>query len=137
MTEEEVVITAPVYNETICLNILDYLQDWTTVDNSVEVDGEKLQLNADNVVPIDEVERYFNRTLIYVQNYLCREIIPDVPEIVYAVCKWTAGLLYKKYNIRANDNMEDDQMQIGYGDFLIKSAKEELVPYMYSKLSMW
>jgi hypothetical protein len=137
MSDAEEIITEPIFSEEMCLNILDYLQGWSTSKNSVDINGDTLQLNDNNVVGYDEVKRYWTRVLVLVQNYLCRDSVPDIPEIVYAVCKWTAGLLYKKYNVRANDNMEDDQVQVGYGDFLIHSAKDELSPYRFSKLSMW
>jgi len=130
-------VDAVVFNETICLNILDYLQGWSTESDVIVVDGESLQVNHNNVISVDEVERYFNRTVVYAENFMCRSSVPNVPEIVYGVVKWCAGLLYKKYNVRANDNMEDDNMQVGYGDFLIHDAKEDLTPYMVNKLTLW
>ena len=125
----------PIYSVTIEENILDYLQDWTTDSTSGTVEG--LQLNNNLTISSAEVERFYKKGLSNCKSFMCRDYCPDDSRIMEAVCKWTAGLLYKKYNIRAGDNHEDEQMQVGYGDSLIISAKNDLEPYRVSYVKVW
>jgi hypothetical protein len=125
----------PAYTKNIEQTILDYLQDWTT--NTEESLVEGLQLENNLTITSGEVERFYNKSLNICKSYMCRDTCPDDPRVLEGVCKWTAGLLYKKYNIRSNDNHEDEQLQVGYGDSLIISAKKDLEPFITGFVTVW
>ena len=46
---------------------------------------------------------------------------------------WTAGLIWKKYNVKENELM-DQTNAYGYGDQLIAQAKKLLQPYIRTRL---
>lgn len=52
------------------------------------------------------------------------------------ICMWSAGLIYKKYDIRPNDQI-DESYPVGYGDQLIITAKTGLKPYKKYQISIW
>lgn len=128
-------LTDPIFSTTIQTCILDYLQDWKLDTDNTLVDG--LQLSSNNTISTGEVERFYVKSLQSCKNYMCRDVVPDDARVLEAVCKYAAGLLYKKYNIRANDNHEDEQVQVGYGDSLLINARNDLNPFRTSTINIW
>ena len=92
-------------------------------------------------ITVEELETFWVKTLNYAESYLQvkldsfdSEIIKNV--IQTAMESWCAGLIYRKYNIRVIDQVDETQTT-GYGDELIIQAKSILKPYQYKKLVIW
>ncbi|WP_283390497.1 hypothetical protein [Methanobrevibacter woesei] len=138
------------FNEDITNNILNYLEGWELktedTQNKNEVtsflsESETDNLNVSKEITVEELETFWVKTLNYAESYLQvkldsfdSEIIKNV--IQTAMESWCAGLIYRKYNIRVIDQVDETQTT-GYGDELIIQAKSILKPYQYKKLVIW
>lgn len=138
------------FNEDITKNILNYLEGWKLktedTQNKNEVtnflsESETANLNVSKEITVEELETFWVKTLNYAESYLQvkldsfdSEIIKNV--IQTAMESWCAGLIYRKYNIRVIDQVDETQTT-GYGDELIIQAKSILKPYQYKKLVIW
>lgn len=138
------------FNEDITKNILNYLEGWKLktedTQNKNEVtsflsESETDNLNVSKEITVEELETFWVKTLNYAESYLQvkldsfdSEIIKNV--IQTAMESWCAGLIYRKYNIRVIDQVDETQTT-GYGDELIIQAKSILKPYQYKKLVIW
>lgn len=138
------------FNEDITKNILNYLEGWKLktedTQNKTEVtsflsESETDNLNVSKEITVEELETFWVKTLNYAESYLQvkldsfdSEIIKNV--IQTAMESWCAGLIYRKYNIRVIDQVDETQTT-GYGDELIIQAKSILKPYQYKKLVIW
>ena len=138
------------FNEDITNNILNYLEGWELktedTQNKNEVtsflsESETDNLNVSKEITVEELETFWVKTLNYAESYLQvkldsfdSEIIKNV--IQTAMESWCAGLIYRKYNIRVIDRVDETQTT-GYGDELIIQAKSILKPYQYKKLVIW
>lgn len=123
-------------DEELIKQILYKLDGWK-LDN--EVDNEDLlDTEFNKIISSEEVLHFYNVAYNYGLSYTKLSEFPTItfhkndeeitelnPQINNALILWTAGLLYRKYNIRSNDQI-DDTMTIGYGDSLIIQAKEIL-----------
>lgn len=108
------------------------LEDDVSDDNLIDTDFNK-------TVSSDEVLHFFNVAYNYALSYTQLSEFPTItnntetgietteiePTAFTAIILWSAGLLYRKYNIRSNDNI-DESYPVGYGDSLIIQAKEIL-----------
>ena len=60
------------------------------------------------------------------------------PGFLEAVFLWAAGLIWRKYDVRANNTqIEDDGYVVSYGDQLIIDAKKQLQPHKYKDFGCW
>lgn len=142
------------YDEGVRDEILSYLDGWviqlepsptkdeedeetTTLEEPDDIYSE---LNNSKKITDQEIQQFYTKTIKQVKRYLGRDpkkLIKNNPiEISEAICCWCAGLLWKKANVKAYEQ-NDETNQVGYGDGLIKTAREDLRPYRFSKLEIW
>lgn len=76
----------------------------------------------------DEIIDFYRVAINYAISYTQLTNLPSNSIIDTALILWTAGLLWRKYDIRPNDQT-DESVTIGYSDSLIIQAKEILKPY--------
>lgn len=138
------------FNEDITKNILNYLEGWKlkteNTQNKNELtsflsESETDNLNVSKEITVEELETFWVKTLNYAESYLQVELDSFNSEIIKNVIQtamesWCAGLIYRKYNIRVIDQVDETQTT-GYGDELIIQAKSILKPYQYKKLVIW
>lgn len=138
------------FNEDITKNILNYLEGWKLktedTQDKAEVtsflsESETDNLNVSKEITVEELETFWVKTLNYAESYLQVELDSFDSEIIKNVIQtamesWCAGLIYRKYNIRVIDQVDETQTT-GYGDELIIQAKSILKPYQYKKLVIW
>ena len=120
--------------ETIIKEVLLKLDNWvvTNIDNDEDL-NESNSLELDEMdynkeVSSEEILHFYEVAENYALSYTQLTDFSDVPISDTAIIFWTAGLLWKKYDIRPNDQI-DETYPIGYGDSLIIQAKEMLKPY--------
>lgn len=124
---EETTIT----NETALL-ILNFLDGWI-LDNSEYTD----RLEYNKKVTLNEVQQYYETATQYTISYLGYNTTDTINEqLLPFIYMWTAGLLWKKYDVRPND-LIDETYPIGYGDQLIITAKSGLTPYKKYNFTAW
>ena len=121
-------------DETIIKEVLLKLDNWIVVNidsdedliesNSLELD----EMDYNKKVSSEEILHFFDVATNYALSYTQLPDFTDVPISDTAIILWTAGLLWRKYDIRPNDQV-DETYPIGYGDSLIIQAKEMLKPY--------
>lgn len=129
----------PTFDNNVQEDILDYLQGWiivTNTDSNYTSDGEINPLlgtdekfDYDKQISSDEVQRFYIKTLNQVKSYTNRQYILNDPIVYEAISAWCAGLLWRKYNIRSRDNI-DETNTIGYGDELIIKSKQSLKKFI-------
>lgn len=126
------------YNIDIEDRILDYLDGWVT-ESPRRRDESALLLTENKIIPSAEVEEYFYKACNKIATYLYLkpEEIPHDERIIEEICQYTAGLLFKRYNITPNDNFEDSTPLYGFGNYLLQTALENLKPFRNSTFSMW
>ena len=113
------------------------------MDNwGLTTDTEDVANPFNKQVTADEVLHFYNTALNYALRYT-RLSAFDVdeneefePSIYTALFMWTAGLLWNKYNIRVNNNL-DETNTLGYGDKLIVQAKEMLKSFKSYRFYAW
>ena len=120
--------------ETIIKEVLLKLDNWvvTNIDNDEDL-NESNSLELDEMdynkeVSSEEILHFYDVAENYALSYTQLTDFSDVPISDTAIIFWAAGLLWKKYDIRPNDQI-DETYPIGYGDSLIIQAKEMLKPY--------
>lgn len=130
-------------DETIIRQILYKLDGWKLEDDLE--DDVLIEAEYNKLISSDEVLHFYNVAYNYALAFtklstfptITKTIIVDEEEIetteiepitFTALILWSAGLLWRKYNIRSNDQI-DDSYTIGYGDSLIIQAKEMLKGY--------
>ena len=126
-----------IVNEILCL-----LDGWK-LDTDITT-GHLTDMDYNKKISHDEVMHFYNVAYNYALTYLqvsefptqtITQIIEDepvettdlLPTIYTALFFWSAGLLWEKYNVRT-DNQLDEDNPYGYGDKLIIQAKEMLKP---------
>ena len=120
--------------ETIIKEVLFKLDNWV-VENVDEDDDlyENNSLECDDMdfnkkVTDEEILHFHQVAINYAKSYTQLTDFSNVPISDTALILWTAGLLWRKYDVRPNDQI-DESYSIGYGDSLIIQAKEMLKPY--------
>ena len=120
-------------DETIIKEVLFKLDNW--VVENVEDDDlyETNSLECDDMdfnkkVTDEEILHFHQVAINYAKSYTQLTDFSNVPISDTALILWTAGLLWRKYDVRPNDQI-DESYSIGYGDSLIIQAKEMLKPY--------
>ena len=121
-------------DETIIKEVLFKLDNWV-VENVDEDDDlyETNSLECDDMdfnkkVTDEEILHFHQVAINYAKSYTQLTDFSNVPISDTALIIWTAGLLWRKYDVRPNDQI-DESYSIGYGDSLIIQAKEMLKPY--------
>ena len=121
-------------DETIIKEVLFKLDNWI-VDN-IDKDGDLYETNSlecddmdfNKKVTDEEILHFYQVAINYAKSYTQLSDFSNVPISDTALILWTAGLLWRKYDVRPNDQI-DESYSIGYGDSLIIQAKEMLKPY--------
>ena len=106
--------------------VLLKLDGWV-LSSEIE-DSELSDMDFNKSVDREEVLHFYNLAVDYAKSYTGNYDIQYIPVASTAVIMWCAGLIWKKYNVRSNDQI-DETYTIGYGDSLIIQAKEMLKPY--------
>lgn len=120
--------------ETIIKEVLLKLDNWIVedVDNDVDLietsSVEYDEFDYNKKISSEEVLHFFDVATNYALSYTQLSDFNNIPISDTALILWTAGLLWRKYDIRPNDQI-DESYPIGYGDSLIIQAKEMLKPY--------
>lgn len=144
MSDEEISIETPIADENeettntddftseTALLILNYLDGWI-LENPDDVN----LLEYNKKVTLEEVKQYYNTSVAYATSYLGFTATDTINEhLLPFIYMWCAGLLWKKYDIRPND-LIDETYPIGYGDQLIITAKTGLKPYKKYSFTAW
>lgn len=98
---------------------------------------ELSDLDYDKKVTVEEIEDCFNSATNYATSFCRQDELPSDNTIVNtAIDFWSAGLLWKKYDIRPDDQ-EDETYPVGYGDNLIIQAKQMLKPFKFYEFEAW
>lgn len=126
-------------DEIIIKQVLLLLDGWVLEDN-VKTD-ELTDMDFNKSIKGEDVLNFYNIAYNYALSYTKLNQFPTVVKIVEdeeveeistqtftALTLWTAGLIYRKYDIRSNDQI-DESVTVGYGDSLIIQAKEMLKGY--------
>ena len=125
----------------IIKQILYHLDGWKT-DEEIEANDELTDMDYNKVIPAEEVLHFYNVAYNYALSYTGLTSFPTIttvttideepveiteisPQVLNGIFMWSAGLLWRKYDIRSNDQI-DDTMTIGYGDQLVIQAREIL-----------
>ena len=120
--------------ETIIKEVLFKLDNW--VVENIDKDGDLNQshsleydeMDYNKKVSSEEILHFYDVANNYALSYTQLTDFSNVPISDTALILWTAGLLWRKYDVRPNDQI-DESYSIGYGDSLIIQAKEMLKPY--------
>ena len=120
--------------ETIIKEVLFKLDNW--VVENIDKDGDLNQshsveydeMDYNKKVSSEEILHFYDVAKNYALSYTQLTDFNNVPISDTALILWTAGLLWRKYDVRPNDQI-DETYSIGYGDSLIIQAKEMLKPY--------
>lgn len=135
----------PILNENYIHRILAYLQGWELkkphqdeipeeyATSFLEHDEIKDALETIQTITKHEIALFFDMAKNDVKSYIWYDYIPNKPQVHEALCKWTAGLIWKKYNVKEVEFM-DSTNQLGYGDQLIQQAKYTLNPHIRTRL---
>lgn len=133
-------------SERIQKAILNNLQGYITTAQRDAAENIT-EMEYDNVITEEELELFYNQSLsqccnyCYLVNFPVETINNEVEmnrQFEQAVILWAAGLIWRKYDIRANDNVEEvGSYVISYGDQLIIDAKKQLEPFIYKAVSFW
>lgn len=118
-------------DETIIKEVLFKLDNWmiTDVDNDDNlIDSEYNDMDFNKKVSSEEILHFYKVAQDYALSYTQLPNFTNIPISDTALILWTAGLLWRKYDVRPNDQI-DESISIGYGDSLIIQAKEMLKPY--------
>lgn len=118
----------------IVKQILYLLDGWILEDEADDL----TDLDFNKSITSEEVLNFYNIAYNYALSYTRLDELPKVtvivdeqeteelsPQTITALTLWSAGLIYRKYDIRSNDQI-DESVTIGYGDSLIIQAKEML-----------
>lgn len=124
------------YNIEIEERILDYLDGWNVTEPRKRHEDD-LMLQDNKIINSDDIRKHFDKACLKICTYLYIEYIPYDDRIIEEICQYTAGLLFKKYNLTPNDNYEDNTPNTGFGNYLINNALKNLEPFRNSKISMW
>lgn len=115
--------------------ILAYLEGWTLepvekkpqeeyASSFLEASEIEDAVTTTNTISRKELAIFFQKGKSEVMSYMWWDYIPRSPVVHEALILWTAGLIWKKYNVI--HNFSDNTVPYGYGDQLIKMAKKTL-----------
>lgn len=131
----------PVLTDDYARQILSYLQGWIIKPDEMDVnlrteyarsfvDISEIEdsVKVVNTISFLELEDYFYKAKNQVLSYLWWDYLPCIAPVHEALIMWTAGLIWKKYNIKPVE-LRDGTTSFGYGDQLITKAKNVLKNY--------
>lgn len=134
-------------DNTIIDKVLAHLQGYV-LESKIDKD-DLTDLDYDKKISSYEILTFYEIASSYALSYLNRTEFPTRlkkvensevevidPIVNDALCMWTAGKIWQKYNVRVNNN-EDDTNTLGYGDKLVIQAKEMLKPYKYFNMKVY
>lgn len=114
--------------------ILTYLDNFIIVDNQADCPADDTYNKS---ITTNELNEFYQTAITYTISYLDLNASDEINTILMPfVYMWAAGLIYKKYDIRPND-LIDETLPLGYGDQLIISAKMGLKPYKKYSFTAW
>lgn len=127
--------------------ILVYLQGWivlkdfekenqtidTYASSFLEREHMDEALTTVKTISREELDLFYAKGKEEVKSWIWFSYIPRIPMVHEAMLKWTAGLIWKKYNVKENELL-DATNAYGYGDQLISQAKKMLRPYIRTRL---
>lgn len=114
--------------------ILIHLDGFIIVEDG---DESPEDISYNKIVTSDELDEFYEIAEANARSYLGVDDSIELNDaIITFVYMWAAGLIYKKYVIRENDLIDEDQT-IGYGDNLIINAKVGLKPYKVYSFTVW
>ena len=128
------------YSIDIEKKILSYLDGWSIGNPEDIEEGEEIDnlfIENNKIVSLQELEEFFNKACKKISTYLYVEDIPSDDRIIEEVCQYTAGLIFKKYTLTPNNDFEDGTNNVGYGNYLMNNALNNLIPFRNSTISMW
>ena len=111
-------------NEQVLLKL-----DGWVLDTDIKT-KELTDMDYNKSITSDEIQDYYNDAIQYSMSYLQRTDTENIPVYDTAVIFWTAGLIWEKYNVKKDSQLDETNPNPwGYGDKLIIQAKEMLKPY--------
>lgn len=117
--------------------ILIYLDGFIIFDETPDSDEYPIDPAYNKIITTNELEMFYDIAEINTVSYLGlndkQELESSLSTFIYM---WAAGLIYKKYDTRPND-LIDETYPVGYGDQLIISAKAGLKPYKQYSMMVW
>ena len=137
-------------SDNIKENILNLLHGYITSTDK-DNDDTLTEMDYNNIITDRELELFYAQALsqclshCYLVNFPTEAIIVEGEETVVmnrqfqqGVILYCAGLIWRKYDIRANDQIEETgSFVISYGDQLIIDAKKQLEPFVYKAVGFW
>lgn len=129
-------------------SILNKLNGYVTI--AERESDDLIDIDYDNVISLEELEDFYKQSFLFSLNYCYlleppkKVIVMDDEEIEVVeqgfelgVILWCAGLIWRKYDVRSTDQVEDSGFVTSYGDQLIIDAKKQLQPYCRTIFSIW
>ena len=114
--------------------ILIHLDGFVIVDDGEDPPSD---ISYNKIVTSNELEEFYDIAETNARSYLGFDDTIELSEaIITFVYMWAAGLIYKKYVVREN-NLIDEDNTIGYGDNLIINAKVGLKPFKAYSFTVW
>lgn len=108
--------------------VLLKLDGWV-LDTAI-VEDELTDLDYNKTITQKEILDFYNDAVEYIASYLQRTDNENIPVYDTAVVFWTAGLIWEKYNVKKDSQLDETNPNPwGYGDKLIIQAREMLKPY--------
>ena len=111
-------------DDKIVEQILLKLDGWEIIENQSEID----ELLVNKTITRQEVLDFYKDAMDYSLSYTQQPNFDNILVGITPVIFWAAGLIWNKYNIRTNNQLDDTNI-LGYGDKLVIQAKEMLKPY--------
>lgn len=116
--------------------ILIYLDGFIICDDSSS-DDYPADPAYNKIITSKELEMFYDIAEINTVSFLGLDDKQELKSIFSPfIYMWAAGLIYKKYDTRPND-LVDETYPVGYGDQLIISAKAGLKPYKTYSMMAW
>lgn len=137
-------------SEDLKTSILNLLNGYIT-DTDKDDDDTLTEMDYNNIITDEELELFYAQALnqslsyCYLVNFPTEAVIVDGDKTVVmnrqfeqGVLLWCAGLIWRKYDIRANDQIEETgSFVVSYGDQLIIDAKKQLEPFVFKSVAFW
>lgn len=111
--------------DEIIKQVLLKLDGW---ELATEENIEYEDFDVNKIISSEEILDFYTDAMDYALSYTQQPSFDNIIVGVTPVIFWTAGLIWNKYNIRTNNQLDDTNI-LGYGDKLIIQAKEMLKPY--------
>lgn len=115
-------------NTEIIEQTLIKLDGWV-LDETITTE-ELTDLDYNKSITSKEILDFYKDAESYIKSYLQNPQPYTIPVYDTAVIFWTAGLIWEKYNVKKDSQLDETNPNPwGYGDKLIIQAKEMLKPF--------